>query len=128
MPNSKNAPAVRHGYSGGSHAVGPVGGPNWLAKPWPEAMDAAIRPISQPNPKFSSVGLILYVWPMMIQERRRRNAMPTIQTCDVRILDQTLRNEKQFTCAASAPDLDSMLRLFVAEPLGDSKRSPNSTK
>jgi len=35
-------------------AVGPVGGPNGLLNPCPEASDAPMRPISQPKLKLSS--------------------------------------------------------------------------
>src|ERR1700739_665873 len=84
-------PAVRYGYNGDSHAVGPACGPKGLLNPCPEAIAAPIRPVSQPNPKLLSVFLNLYVWPTTIHPTRRNSAMATIQNSDVRICHHTLR-------------------------------------
>src|SRR6185312_4022035 len=42
VPKTLNTQLKRNGYTGPSHAVGPVWPPKGLAKPWPAASDAAM--------------------------------------------------------------------------------------
>src|ERR1051326_3920392 len=50
-PVRSKTPAIRYGYSGGSHAVGPVFAPNGSANPCPVARARPMRPISYPKLK-----------------------------------------------------------------------------
>src|SRR5690349_6441243 len=92
-PNTLNTPAISTGYSGGSHAVGPVTGPNGFENPCPVASAWPIRPISQPKPKFWSLVRNLYVCAAVIHPTRSRNATSTIQNVDVLAVAHQRRNQ-----------------------------------
>jgi hypothetical protein len=71
--------------------VGPVGAPKALLKPCPEAMEAPMRPISQPKPKLFRA--LEFVGVADDDPAHAQNsAMATIQNCEVRIRAQASRS------------------------------------
>src|SRR5437588_338250 len=74
----RKTPATKYGYSGATHAVGPVVPWNGELKPWPSAMERAMRPVSQPKPKWSCRGFTRYVWPTVMTASRSSSASSTI--------------------------------------------------